>query len=75
MLHTKFRRNRPTGHWKEGFKVFTIYGQGSHLGHVTSSMLMNFYFIVSKALWSYFNGNLSFVTYSGVIVKLPSNKG
>ena len=26
-------------------------------------------------LWSYYNGNLSFVTYSGVIVKLPSNKG
>ena len=29
----------------------------------------------SISLWSYKHGNLSFVTYSGVIVKLPSNKG
>ena len=27
------------------------------------------------SLSSYYNGNLSFVTYLGVIVKLPSNKG
>ena len=31
-------------------------------------------YIVSS-LWSYYNDNLSFVTYFGVIVKLPSNKG
>ena len=39
MLHTKFRRNRPAGSGKEDFRrVFTIYGHGSHLGHVTSIM-------------------------------------
>ena len=36
MLHTKFRENRPAGSGKEDFcKVFTIYGRGGHLGHVT----------------------------------------
>ena len=36
MLHTKFRENRHAGSGKEDFRrVFTIYGRGSHLGHVT----------------------------------------
>ena len=36
MLHTKFRGNRPTGSGEEDFLVvFTIYGRGGHLGHVT----------------------------------------
>ena len=39
MQHTKFRRNRPFGLGKEEFlRVFTIYGRGGHLGHVTSIM-------------------------------------
>ena len=36
MLHTKFRENRPAGSGEEDVLwVFTIYGRGSHLGHVT----------------------------------------
>ena len=36
MLHTKFRGNRSTGSGEEDFiRVFTIYGRGGHLGHVT----------------------------------------
>ena len=36
MLHTKFRENRPAGSGEEYFcRVFTIYGCGGHLGHVT----------------------------------------
>ena len=36
MLHTKFRGNRLTGSGEENFlRVFTIYGHGGHLGHVT----------------------------------------
>ena len=36
MLHTKFRGNRPAGSGEEDFlMVFTIYGRGGHLGHVT----------------------------------------
>ena len=36
MLHAKFRENRPDGSGEEDFRrVFTIYGRGCHLGHVT----------------------------------------
>ena len=36
MLHTKFRGNRPTGSGQENFLVvFTIYGRGGNLDHVT----------------------------------------
>ena len=35
MLHTKFRGNQTIVSEKEDFRrVFTIYGCGSHLGHV-----------------------------------------
>ena len=51
MLHTKFRENRPTGSGEEDFlRVFTIYGRGSHLGHVTSIMSSDFHFLVSESL-------------------------
>ena len=45
MLHTKFQ-----GHWSIGsgeedfFKVFTIYGHGGHVGHVTQLIYINFTF-------------------------------
>ena len=35
MLHTKFRGNRPGGSGPDFLRVFTIYGRGGHLGHVT----------------------------------------
>ena len=35
MLHTKFRRNRPSGSGGDFLRVFTTYGRGGHLGHVT----------------------------------------
>ena len=43
MLHTKFRGNRPAGSGEEDFlRVFTIYGHGGHLGHVTRTIYTNF---------------------------------
>ena len=43
MLHTKFRENRPAGSGEEDFgRVFTIYGRGGHLGHVTWTIYTNF---------------------------------
>ena len=43
MLHTKFCGNLPTGSGKEDFLVvFTIYGRGGHLGHVTWISRSNF---------------------------------
>ena len=51
MLHTKFRGNRSAGSGEEDFKrVFTIYGYGGHLGHVTSIMSSDFHFIVLESL-------------------------
>ena len=39
MLHTKVRENQPAGSGEEDFlKLFTIYGHGGHLGHVTRIM-------------------------------------
>ena len=43
MLHIKCRGNRPAGSGEEEFfKVFTIYGHGGHLGHVTWTIYTNF---------------------------------
>ena len=43
MLHTKFCENRPAGSEEEDFLVvFTIYGCGGHLGHVTWIWRSNF---------------------------------
>ena len=43
MLHTKFHENWPAGSGEEDFLVvFTIYGRGGHLGHVTWISLKNF---------------------------------
>ena len=51
MLHTKFLGNRSTGSREEDFlRVFTIYGHGSHLGHLTSIMSLNFHFLVPESL-------------------------
>ena len=50
MLHTKFRGNRPAGSEEEDFQtVFTIYGHGGHLGHVTSIMSSYFYFLETES--------------------------
>ena len=56
MLHTKFRENRPTGSGEEDFRrVFTIYGHGGHLGHVTGIMLTNFHFLVPESFHTKFS--------------------
>ena len=55
MLHTKFHGNRPAGSGEEYFqRVFTIYGHGGHLGHVTSIMSSDFYFLVLKSFHTKF---------------------
>ena len=43
MLHAKFQDHMMSGFGEEEFlKVFTIYGHGGNLGHVTWSIYMNF---------------------------------
>ena len=50
MLHTKFRGYRPADSGDEDFlRVFTIYGRGGHLGHVTSIMSLDFHCLVPES--------------------------
>ena len=42
ILHTKFQGHRPFGSGEDFFKVFTIYGHGSQLYHVTRTVWTNF---------------------------------
>ena len=41
MLHTKFQGHRSSGSG-DFFKIFTIYGHGSHVGYVTQLICINF---------------------------------
>ena len=50
MLHTKFHENRPAGSREEDIlRVFTIYGRGGHLGHVTKIMSSYFHFLLPES--------------------------
>ena len=45
MLRTKFRENWPAGSGDEDFsRVFTVYGHGGLICHVTSIISTNFHF-------------------------------
>ena len=60
MLHTKFRGNRPARSGEEDFlKVFTIYGRGGHLGHVTTIMSTDFHFLVPESFHKKFGSDRS----------------
>ena len=48
MLHTKIRGNRHTACDEDFLRVFAIYGFVGHLGHVTSIMSSDFYFLVPE---------------------------
>ena len=48
MLHTKFRGYRSNGSGEDFLRVFHIYMNVGHLGHVTSIKVINFDFIVPK---------------------------
>ena len=50
MLHTKFRGNWSTGSREDFLRVLTVYGLGSHFGHVTNIILIIFHFLVPKSL-------------------------
>ena len=42
MLHTKFCENWPAGSGEDFGRVFTLYGRGGHLGHVTWTIYIDF---------------------------------
>ena len=57
MLHTKFHENRPTGSGEDFLRVFTIYGCGGHLGHVTIIMSSDFHFLVPESFHKKFGSD------------------
>ena len=57
MLHTKFRGNRPAGSGEDFRTVFTIYGLGGHLGHVTSIMSSDFHFLIPESFHTKFGSD------------------
>ena len=58
MLHTKSQGHLPSGSGEEDFKrVFTIYGHGGHLGHVTRTIWTNFRSRVLRSLYMKFEFN------------------
>ena len=58
MLQAKFQDHRTSGSGEEDFlRVFTIYGCGGHLGHVTSIMLSDFHFLVPESFHTKFGSD------------------
>ena len=57
MLHTKFRGNRSAGSRVDFLRVFTIYGHGGHLGHVTSIKSSVFNFLVPESCHTKFGSD------------------
>ena len=57
MLHTKFRGNWPAGSGEDFLRVFTIYGRGSHLCHVTSIMSSDFHCLVPESFHTKFGSD------------------
>ena len=57
MLHTKFPGNQPARSGEDFRRVFTTYGHGGHLGHVTSIMSSDFHFLVPESFHAKFGSN------------------
>ena len=57
MLHTKFHENWPAGSGEDFKRVFTIYRHGGHLGHVTSIMSSDFYYLVPERFHTKFGSD------------------
>ena len=64
MLNTKFHGT--AGFGEDFLRVFTIYGRGGHLGHVTSIMSSDFHFPVPESFLTKFGSDrhsLNFCMY------------
>ena len=57
MLHTNFCGNRSAGSGEDFQRVSTLYGHGGHLGHVTSIISSDFYFLVPESFHKKFGSD------------------
>ena len=69
MLHTKFRENRPASSGEDFLRVFTIYGCGGHLGHVTHMPRTNFCFPYPKIGKAVLKKKMFEIVYDGRTTK------
>ena len=63
MLPTKFQGHLSISSWEEDFlEVFTIYGHGGHIGHVTLTVYKYFHSLSPRRLYRKFSyiGPLAF---------------
>ena len=58
MLQAKFQDHRTSGSAEDFQRVFTIYGRGGHLGHLTSIMSSDFHFLVPESFYTKFGSDL-----------------
>ena len=58
MLHAKFQDHRISSSGQRRFsKVFTIYGRGGYLGHVTGFLSSDFHFLVHESFHTKFGSD------------------
>ena len=57
MQHTKFLGNRPASSGEKDFKGFYHIWHGGNLGHVTSIMSSDFYFLVPESFLNKFGSD------------------
>ena len=69
MLHAKFHGHWSTGSGEEVLKIFTIYGRGGHIGHVTWTAVFT---KVLQTLQDIRSGKLTVFTRPGT--SLPDQK-
>ena len=68
MLNAKFKEHRTSGSGEEDFlNVFTIYGHGGHLGHVTWTIYINFR---SPFLKTHFGLHNTLMTLSSLEIRI-----
>ena len=73
MLLTKFQGHRSSGSGEEDFfKVFTIYGHGGHVGHVTQLICINFHSYSPSSFHMNFGSNRPIVFQKKQVLTLKS---
>ena len=69
MIHIKFQGNRSIGCGEDFWMVFSLYGHGGHLGHVTQTICINFHSCIPIS----FHIKFYFQTFPQLLIKTKYN--
>ena len=72
MLHTMFQGHQSISSREEDFLIFSIYGHGSHLGHVTQLIYTNFHYHSPISFHMNFGSNHPTVSEKKQVLTLKS---